>query len=832
MSNKDMARVVIQMETEVGRLRKDWAKVEKIVQGSANNMQRSSARAAQKMQRDMTNATKNMGSAFKGVEGQLQSFAGRLGPVGAGMGALGPAGLAAAAGIGALVIGLGKGMTSAAESERVFKRLEAVLKLAGNAAGLSAKDIDGFAGNLERTTGIAKNEINAAAAALATYTNISGERFKEIIRLSTDMVAVYGGNLREWADKIARAIDDPIQGFAALKRAGFQLTDAQLDLVEGMRKVGDIAGYQQQMITILSDSLGGAAGAQNKGLSGAAGRAQAAVGAFFEEMARWTGIGPATEKVLNGIAGGLEHVAETAERMRALEIDVGFNVVKLNREIAEIEDKIANIKSGKEGVVPEIGASWIADLEARKRELEADMNRWIERGQKEVAEMASVQIGERLGQWGAATDLIKDNAKAAEDAAKTYQTTQERLTALNTTYADTQGKIEQARELWKASAADLRTMTAEEQAAYEARGKAIEEWAAAEEDAHRRASASIQQQIANEAKRAAREAGRQNAYQRLSERIVEATAVMVAETEVQRQLNPLVDDYGYAVEKARLEQELLNAAKEAGVAVTPKLRQEMSDLAGQYAIASVEARQLAEEQEKIKQSAEDMANFQKDLFRGIVDGFIEGKSAADIFSNALKKIADQLLTMAFNDLFSSGGGGGPLGFIGKLFGLKDGGSVDVQKHAPRIMRLAGGGKVSGPGTGTSDSIPAMLSDGEYVVKAKAAAKHRALLDAINQDKIAAYAKGGSVRVPHFAGGGAVSMPSIPNIQPPRMPSLTSMGRAGGGNVTVDARTTIHAPNADREGLARLEGMIRKRDAELPGRVVAAVRDAQRRNVNF
>ncbi|MCO5156107.1 MAG: hypothetical protein M9945_05025 [Aquamicrobium sp.] len=74
MSNKDMARVVIQMETEVGRLRKDWAKVEKIVQGSANNMQRSSARAAQKMQRDMTNATKNMGSAFKGVESAGKKF--------------------------------------------------------------------------------------------------------------------------------------------------------------------------------------------------------------------------------------------------------------------------------------------------------------------------------------------------------------------------------------------------------------------------------------------------------------------------------------------------------------------------------------------------------------------------------------------------------------------------------------------------------------------------------------------------------------------------------------------------------------------------------------
>ena len=32
---------------------------------------------------------------------------------------------------------------------------------------------------------------------------------------------------------------------------------------------------------------------------------------------------------------------------------------------------------------------------------------------------------------------------------------------------------------------------------------------------------------------------------------------------------------------------------------------------------------------------------------------------------------------------------------------------------------AGGGEIMGPGTGTSDSIPARLSDGEYVFTAKA-----------------------------------------------------------------------------------------------------------------
>ena len=34
-------------------------------------------------------------------------------------------------------------------------------------------------------------------------------------------------------------------------------------------------------------------------------------------------------------------------------------------------------------------------------------------------------------------------------------------------------------------------------------------------------------------------------------------------------------------------------------------------------------------------------------------------------------------------------------------------------------RAAAGGEISGPGTGTSDSIPAMLSDGEFVMTAKA-----------------------------------------------------------------------------------------------------------------
>jgi hypothetical protein len=49
----------------------------------------------------------------------------------------------------------------------------------------------------------------------------------------------------------------------------------------------------------------------------------------------------------------------------------------------------------------------------------------------------------------------------------------------------------------------------------------------------------------------------------------------------------------------------------------------------------------------------------------------------------------------------------------------------------------GGGPIRGPGTGTSDSIPIMASDGEYMINARSTAKYRSLIEAINADKLGA-----------------------------------------------------------------------------------------------
>ncbi|WP_396189856.1 tape measure protein [Flavobacterium sp.] len=68
--------------------------------------------------------------------------------------------------------------------------------------------------------------------------------------------------------------------------------------------------------------------------------------------------------------------------------------------------------------------------------------------------------------------------------------------------------------------------------------------------------------------------------------------------------------------------------------------------------------------------------------------------------------------------------------------------------------FATGGWVSGPGTGTSDSIPAKLSNGEFVVNAKQASKFGSLLQAINDNKISGFAMGG------FVGGGTFAESSV------------------------------------------------------------------------
>ncbi|ADH89253.1 phage tape measure protein [Ancylobacter novellus DSM 506] len=230
---------------------------------------------------------------------------------------------------------------------------------------------------------------------------------------------------------------------------------------------------------------------------------------------------------------------------------------------------------------------------------------------------------------------------------------------------------------------------------------------------------------------------------------------------------------------------------------------EVADAYGQQAEALAKAQQAFAD-------ANDLAHgFASDLASGLLDG----ASAADALSNALDNVADKLLDMALNSLFDPNGG--VLGGLFKgLTGLATGGPV---AGSGGIGHAATGGHISGPGSGTSDSIPMMLSNGEYVVNAKQAKKYAPLLEAINSGTIGTIGK--------MAGGGLVA---------PRLPRTSSVAAArapGAVTVSYAPNVTIEA-GASAEAVAQLQRVLAEDRRSFATRTIKTIQEARRRNVGI
>jgi hypothetical protein len=104
---------------------------------------------------------------------------------------------------------------------------------------------------------------------------------------------------------------------------------------------------------------------------------------------------------------------------------------------------------------------------------------------------------------------------------------------------------------------------------------------------------------------------------------------------------------------------------------------------------------------------------------------------------SVKKIVDTKLPVS---------GGGTAGQSGGQPANQPPGIINVA-----AKKMANGGFVSGPGTSTSDSIPALLSDGEFVVNARSTQLFKPLLTAIND----------AGALPQFAVGGMVNKQNQP-----------------------------------------------------------------------
>lgn len=206
----------------------------------------------------------------------------------------------------------------------------------------------------------------------------------------------------------------------------------------------------------------------------------------------------------------------------------------------------------------------------------------------------------------------------------------------------------------------------------------------------------------------------------------------------------------------------------SNIKISPEQLAQIDEVSAAYARQAEELRKVQEVQDRADQATADFY----DTFRSSMVGAIRGaNSLADALKSILGRLSELLLNSAFNALFmpssgGTGGGkfGGPFDWIGGIIG----GGIGSRSSDPWSgLRLAGGGHVRGPGGPRTDSIPANLSDGEFVVNAKATKQNRRLLEAINKGKALSMAKGGLV---------SITAPTMPNL---RSTASSQHSQAGG-----------------------------------------------------
>jgi hypothetical protein len=192
--------------------------------------------------------TKAKSSQMGGVIGDLKSsFMSMINPTTLALGAVSAIGAAIAGSIPAYE-----------ESAKIQAKLGSVLESTGQAAGITADQLNDMALALSQTSGVEDDLITNSQAVLLTFTKIKSDAFEPTMQAALDMSAVLGGDLQGSVLRLGKAMND-FSGYSALKKAGVSFTEEQIKQIEKFKATNDLVGYQNLLLKELQVEFGGAA---------------------------------------------------------------------------------------------------------------------------------------------------------------------------------------------------------------------------------------------------------------------------------------------------------------------------------------------------------------------------------------------------------------------------------------------------------------------------------------------------------------------------------------------------------------------------------------------
>lgn len=734
MSNKDMARVVLQLAAETRQLRADFNKAEKIVEGSTGKMARASNRAAKQMETSMSRATAKIGNAAGTM---AKRVAGALAAVASARGATQLSDSATRITNALKVAGLeGKNLTDVYDqlfnsAQKNAAPLEALTTLYGRMAS-------------------AQKELNATQSELLQFTDVvalslraSGQSAEESAGALLQLSQAMGGGKVQ-----AEEYNSLLDGARPLLQA----------VAAGMTDAGGSVAKLTQLVKsgkVSSEAFFRA------GIAGSDTLREKVAGAEETISQRYVRL----QNVLLKAAGKFNEAGAASQTF-------GKALDELTRNIASID--WSNVIKQADGVT-----------KALKALMDFNAGMGAEFGRKTGLDQFGVWLSDVTG-----FDIATPEARGS----KTYwdkladAEIKARNDALARVYNDPMEYGPQRKKPM--------------QGPMPLGPQQGPEWPGRQEKVSLK-------DFPIDPTGSGSKRTRSDDYEREVKQIKERAGALQAVTAAQAKLNPLINDYGYSVEYAQAKQELLTAAQRAGKKITPELAREIEGLAVSYATAVVGAEQLAEKQEEIKKKAEEAMATARDVVSGMVDGFIEGEKAADIFANSLKKIGKALMDDVYNSIFNiknltgGGSGGGFLDFLGSIF-------------KPSQFSIASGGGIglyaSGgyTGPGGKNQPAGIVHKGEVVFSQADVARMGgvAAVEALRRG----YADGGPV-----------------GVRAPTLPKLAGNGGPAAAPITYAPVYNV-AQGADPKAIAELRQAMAQDRAEFESKTVATIRKAQTRRI--
>jgi lambda family phage tail tape measure protein len=722
-------------------------------------------------------------------------------------------------------------VTSSVALETQTKLLTTALKNNGQQLGLTVGELEDYAKGMENVTNFSDKAFLSAQRTFIQMGGVSKQTLPELTKAAADLATQFEMDLPEAARMLARAIKDPEQGLMMLNRTTRLFTKEQKDGIKALVEMGHEAEAQTYVMQRVEKAFGGAAEAAHDGLGGAL----ASLRNEFEHLM----------ENKDGIPGTKAAMEDLGRAMKDPDVIGGFNTLTtsvitlvgwLSKLIAEaallpknLGENVAAMQAGVQNDRPNVLPSWMGPAAWATNTVNRMMNPAPELGDVSSFSISSGFQGipyAPKAQFSGISDYLKgvtaQNDEKPKPAPRSEYFTAEPGTASDNVALpvdDGHGNLKEQ----TAKAASMATELSKVDADFKAKSAYLKQYGI---DLQGTKTATLEAAIAEKefsklgpetiaVLRAKAEAADKDADSYKQLQLVTADAETMRKEHEQldnmRQSVDLlgqsaeaVDKFNYASQQRialmtrtkGMHAEEAEAARKATEALIAE-HDALVDLRheSETSFATGLTQSITDYTAAVNDSATQTKKVFQDATGGMTDALLQfvqtGKLSFTNLANsiimdmeriAIEKMVLGLVEMLGGNYASANSSGG-----GYTSAAGTGADTGFTYSEPTYVKKASGGYISGAGSSTSDSIPAMISNGEYVIQASSVQKYgKSFFDALNSGRGRGFASGGYAGQPNGAG-------------------------VAGGPITVTVTNYVNAQNAtDPAEIARAMEVTRQR----------------------